>query len=84
MKLTDFYSEIADIKGEPQIIDGLPIWPIKLFDTEQTSLLYLLFVKDKAELIDDTFMPFVGVQKSYKASYLKALLYQLKSQFLYD
>ena len=62
MKLTDFYSEIADIKGEPQIIDGLPIWPVKLFDTEQTSLLYLLFVKDKAELIDDTFMPFVGVQ----------------------
>lgn len=75
MKLEDFYSEVADIRGEPQMYCGIPLYPIKLFDTSQTSMLHLFFVKDKAELIDDKIMPFSGIQKSYKASYFKSLLY---------
>lgn len=80
IKLEDFYSEVADIKGEPQIIDGVPFYPIKLFDTNQTMLFHMLFIKDKAELIDDKKMPFVGVRNSYKSSYLKSLLYYYASQ----
>lgn len=75
MKIEDFYSEIADIKGEPQYIDGVPFAPIKLFDGRTSTLLRILFAKDKMELIDEKKMEFEGVRKSYKASFLKSLLY---------
>lgn len=80
MKLEDFYSEVSDVLGKPQIIEGIPFHPIKLVDIELTNLLHLLFVKDKAELIDEKRMSFEGVKQSYKASYLKSLLYFYSAQ----
>ena len=38
MQLEDFYREEMDILGEPQIIDGVPFYPIKLFDTKQVEM----------------------------------------------
>lgn len=74
MKLTDFYSETNDILGEPQVIEGIPFYPIKLFEREKAANLQILFAKDKKEFVNND-MPFDGIKNIYKNSYLKAMLY---------
>lgn len=75
MKLEDFYLEYKDIIGEPQEINGIPFYPIKLFEKEKSDILYTLFGRDKMEFIDEQEMPFEGVKNCYKGSYIKAMLY---------
>ena len=75
MELKDFYSESKDIFGEPQVIEGIPFYPIKLIEKEKIGNLQFLFAKDKLEFIDNINMPFDGIKNIYKSSYLKAMLY---------
>lgn len=75
MELKDFYSEYKDIIGEPQDIEGVPFYPIKLFEKEKADILNTLFGRDKMEFVDKTNMPFDGIKGIYKNSYLKAMLY---------
>lgn len=76
MQLEDFYREEMDILGEPQIIDGVPFYPIKLFDTKQVEIMRMFFARDKMEFVKKQQMPFDGVKQIYKThSYLRAMLY---------
>ena len=75
MKLTDFYSESNDILGEPQLIEGIPFYPIKLFEQQKAANLQMLFARDKTEFINNADMPFDGIKNIYKSSYLKSMLY---------
>lgn len=76
MKLEDFYQEEKDILGEPQLIDGFPFYPIKLFDTDQANTMRFLLARDKMEFVKKREMPFDGVKEIYKtSSYLRAMLY---------
>lgn len=69
------YNEVNDIMGIPQIISGIPFYPLKVLDVKNVAIMQTFLAKDKMEFIDKTKMPLEGIKCVYKNNYLKSMLY---------